>query len=131
MKVVESYMIFPDWLIAYNRIWCGDQGVISDTKGTEPDITFEDCKRKCEKEASCNFMLFGIKVWSLKVNRCTLFETCDDRTEYSGNYPIVYIRPFTGSNQYTNRFYESQFYKNAFPHTLIEYMIFLRKVVMS
>ena len=105
MNVNASCIILIDWLMAYDRIWCGDQGVISDTKGTEPDITFEDCKQKCVKEASCNFMFFGIKVWSLKVNRCALFETCDDRTEYTGNYPIVYIRPSAGSNQYTNRFY--------------------------
>ena len=105
MHINASYIILLGWLIAYNRIWCGDQGVISDTKDTEPDISFKDCKQKCVNEASCNFMFFGIKVWSSKVNRCALFETCDDRTEYTENYPIIYLRPSTGSNYYFTELY--------------------------
>ena len=75
---------------------CMDPGKISDTKGAEPDITLHDCKRRCIRDASCKFMLFGVHIWSSSANRCALFQTCDYRSDYVVGNPIVFKRPYTG-----------------------------------
>ena len=86
-----------EWEIEYNKIWCGDNGKISDTWGKEPDITLSDCQHRCFKEESCRFMFHGIDVWKdFRANRCAVFRACDDRTEYSPNDPTVYRPPFIG-----------------------------------
>ena len=75
---------------------CMDPGKISDTKGAEPDITIHDCKKRCIRDASCKFMLFGINIWSSNANRCALFQTCDYRLVYGVGNPIVFKRPYRG-----------------------------------
>ena len=82
-----------------------DPGKISDTKGAEPDITIHDCKKRCIRDASCKFMLFGINIWSSNANRCALFQTCDYRSVYGVGNPIVFKRPYRGkkSNLGSNR----------------------------
>ena len=84
---------------------CMDPGKISDTKGAEPDITIHDCKKRCIRDASCKFMLFGINIWSSNANRCALFQTCDYRLVYGVGNPIVFKRPYRGkkSNLESNR----------------------------
>ena len=88
-----------DWEIAYHDVWCGDQGKISDTAGTEPNIGLNECQRRCLNQVQCKFILHGIDVWYFTANRCALFRTCDDRTEYLDNHPSVYRRPSQGKNQ--------------------------------
>ena len=79
-------------------VWCGSQGIISDTLGSEPDITYQECQERCENEVACNFILFGIEVWASS-NRCILLKTCDDRRMYNDNDPNVYRRPAPGKKQ--------------------------------
>ena len=91
------------WGTASTNIWCADPSIISDTEGGEPDITLESCQQRCLNEASCNFMFFGIESYSCRfgteagcaqsgvyVNRCALFETCDERTTYLDGNPSTY-----------------------------------------
>ena len=85
-----------EWEIAYEKMTCMDPGKISDTKGAEPDITLHDCKKRCIRDASCKFMLFGVHIWSSSANRCALFQTCDYRSDYVVGNPIVFKRPYTG-----------------------------------
>ena len=93
------YDILVDWEIAYHDVWCGDQGKISDTTGTEPNIGLNECQRRCLNQVQCKFIVYGIDVWYFTANRCALFTTCDDRTEYLDNHPSVYRRPSQGKNQ--------------------------------
>ena len=87
------------WKIGYEGIWCGDNAWIDDKINSDPnEINLEVCKKSCLNDADCNFMFYGDDVWGdYTANRCTLFRTCDDRTTYSKNHPIVYLRPSTGN----------------------------------
>ena len=90
------YAIFVDWEIAYHDVSCGNQEIISDTTGQEPDIGLNECQERCLNEVQCKFILYGIDVWASTANRCILFRTCNDRTEYGDNNPNVYRRPSLG-----------------------------------
>ena len=69
---------------------------LSDTKGTEPDVTLQICKQRCLNQARCNFILFGINIW-YTANRCVLFTSCDNPIEYASGDPKVYRRPSSGN----------------------------------
>ena len=92
-----------DWNIAYeivgdNRnVYCGDDVRLSDSTGTEPDITLQTCQQRCLDEVQCHFILFGIDAWYSTANRCALFTSCDNPTEYADADPKVYRRPFSGN----------------------------------
>ena len=90
-------VIMLGWKIAYEGIWCGDDAWIDDRVSL--DVNLEDCQKICLNDANCNFMFYGDDVWGdYTANRCTLFRTCDDRTKYTKNHPIVYYRPSTGND---------------------------------
>ena len=92
-------VLLVGWEITYTDTLCADQGIISDTKGAEQDITLQECQQRCLKEFSCNFIFFGIAVWGLVANRCALFETCDNPIKYTDNHPAVYRRVSSGNNR--------------------------------
>ena len=97
MSIKLFYVFLVEWEIAYKDVWCGDQqAIISDTEGTEPDITFQECKERCSNEVECNFILFGIEVYGSS-NRCIVLKSCDDRSVYNDNDPNVYRRPVSGN----------------------------------
>ena len=91
-----------DWEIAHEivgadrNVYCGDDVRLSDTKGTEPDVTLQICKQRCLNQARCNFILFGINIW-YTANRCVLFTSCDNPIEYASGDPKVYRRPSSGN----------------------------------
>lgn len=103
MQIKSFYAIFVDWEIAYeivgdNRnVYCGDDVRLSDTTGSDPDITLPMCQQRCLDDANCNFILFGIEAWNHTANRCTLFTSCDNPTEYLSADPKVYRRTFSGN----------------------------------
>ena len=97
--VLGIFRHFVDWEIAYHDVSCGNQEMISDTTGAEPDIELNECQERCLNVVDCKFILHGIDVWASTANRCILFRTCDDRTEYLDNHPSVYRRPSQGKNQ--------------------------------